>query len=49
MDWIENTIIKKYHNANPEDLKLIKIVDTEDEVLDVIDNFYKKYNLRPIF
>lgn len=49
MDWIENVMIKKYFNASPEDMKLIKIVDTEDEVLEVIDTFYKKYNLSPNF
>ncbi|QYJ67956.1 LOG family protein [Flavobacterium litorale] len=49
MDWIEQTVINKYENASPNDLKLIKIVDTEDEVLDVIDSFYKKYNLSPNF
>jgi hypothetical protein len=26
-----------------------KIVDTADEVVDVLDNFYKKYNLKPNF
>ena len=31
-------------NANPEDMNLIKVVDTEDEVLEALDNFYKKYN-----
>jgi hypothetical protein len=36
-------------NANPEDLNLIKVVDTEDEVLEVLDNFYKKYNFTPNF
>jgi len=30
-------------------MDLIKIVDNEDEVLDVLDNFYKKYNLSPNF
>jgi hypothetical protein len=28
---------------------LLKIVDTEDEVVEVLDNFYKKYNLKPNF
>jgi hypothetical protein len=36
-------------NANQDDLNLIKIVDTEDEVLEALDNFYKKYNLSPNF
>lgn len=49
MDWIKNVMVSKYLNASPEDLNLIKIVDTEDEVLQVIDNFYKKYSLSPNF
>lgn len=49
MDWIKTVMVENYANASAEDLKLIKIVDTEDEVLDVIDNFYKKYTLSPNF
>ena len=48
-EWIKNVIVEKHANANPADLDLIKIVDNEDEVLDVLDNFYKKYNLSPNF
>ena len=36
-------------NIEYEDLNLIKIVDTEDEVIEVLDNFYKKYHLSPNF
>jgi len=49
LDWIKNVMIDKMKNANPEDLNLIKIVDNEDEVVTVLDNFYKKYNLSPNF
>lgn len=49
MDWIETVMIEQNKNANPEDLNLIKVVDTEDEVVEVIDAFYKKYNLSPNF
>jgi len=31
------------------DLDLFKIVDNEDEVVDVLDKFYKKYDLAPNF
>ena len=48
-DWIKNVMIDKQKNASPEDLNLIKIVDTEDEVVEALDNFYKKYNLSPNF
>ena len=49
LDWVKTVMIDKEHNANPEDLNLIKVVDTEDEVLEVLDTFYKKYNLSPNF
>ncbi|MFP9098013.1 TIGR00730 family Rossman fold protein [Flavobacterium sp. RHBU_24] len=49
MAWIEETLIGKFHNAGPDDLKLIKVVDTADEVVEVIEAFYKKYSLSPNF
>ncbi|MGX7666125.1 LOG family protein [Flavobacterium pedocola] len=49
LDWVKTVMIDQEKNASPEDLNLIKIVDTEDEVLEVLDNFYKKYNLSPNF
>lgn len=49
MGWIEQTLIGKFKNASPEDLNLIKLVDTADEVVAVIDAFYKKYSLSPNF
>lgn len=48
MDWIKHTLIEE-RNISPKDLDLISIVDTEDEVLEVIDAFYKKYSLSPNF
>ena len=48
MDWIKNTLLEE-GSISPKDLDLISIVDTESEVLEVINNFYKKYNLSPNF
>ncbi|WP_437125368.1 TIGR00730 family Rossman fold protein [Flavobacterium enshiense] len=48
-EWVKAVMIDQEKNASTEDLNLIKIVDTEDEVLEVLDNFYKKYNLSPNF
>ncbi|MCK0132450.1 TIGR00730 family Rossman fold protein [Flavobacteriaceae bacterium F08102] len=48
-DWIKDVLIKQYANASPEDMKLITIVDTEKEVVDILNNFYKKYSLSPNF
>jgi hypothetical protein len=36
-------------NVSPTDLDLIKIVDTEDEVVEIIDAFYKGHTLSPNF
>jgi len=47
-DWIKNTLLEE-GNISIKDLDLISLVDTEDEVLDVIDSFYKKYSLSPNF
>ncbi|PCH76498.1 MAG: TIGR00730 family Rossman fold protein [Flavobacteriaceae bacterium] len=48
MDWIKTTLVEE-KNINPADLELISLVDTSDEVLDVIDTFYNKYSLSPNF
>lgn len=49
IDWMKNVMIKEYKNADEKDLDLFKIVDTEDEVVDVLNCFYQKYNLKPNF
>lgn len=49
IDWIKNVLIEQEHTVSKEDLELFKVVDTEDEVLDVLDQFYKKYDLSPNF
>src|SRR6478752_7077669 len=40
IDWVKTVLITKYKNADEKDLDLFKIVDTEDEVVEVLDNFY---------
>ncbi len=49
MDWIKNTLLDSFHNVSPKDLDLVHLVDHEDEVLDILNSFYKKYNLSPNF
>ncbi|RRJ90330.1 TIGR00730 family Rossman fold protein [Paenimyroides tangerinum] len=49
IDWVKNVLLEKYKNVSPDDMNLIKIVDTADEVVEVLDTFYKKYNLKPNF
>jgi uncharacterized protein (TIGR00730 family) len=47
--WINTVLIEKEKTIHLEDMNLIKIVDTEDEVVKALDDFYKKYNLSPNF
>jgi len=48
-DWVQKVLIDKYENASEDDMKLIRIVDTEQEVVDLLNSFYKKYSLSPNF
>lgn len=49
LHWIEEIVLTQEHNVNPEDLHLINLVDTAEEAVAVIDNFYAKYMLSPNF
>jgi len=49
LDWIKNTLLGEENNINPEDLDLIKLVDTSQEAVDEINKFYKEYMIRPNF
>ena len=49
LDWIENTLIKKYGNVSSGDLKLFRVVDTADEAVEHFNKFYSKYSLKPNF
>jgi uncharacterized protein (TIGR00730 family) len=49
IDWIKQTLIEQEKNADLADLNLFHFVDTSDEVVDIIDNFYAKYLLKPNF
>jgi len=48
IDWVKNTMLTA-KNISPHDLDLIKIVDTEKEVVEIIDAFYKGHTLSPNF
>ncbi|WP_273566966.1 TIGR00730 family Rossman fold protein [Maribacter halichondriae] len=47
-EWIKGTMLQA-GNISPHDLDLIRLVDTEDEVLEIIDSFYKGRSLSPNF
>ena len=49
LEWIKTTLLAKFETISKEDLDLFSVVDTEEEVLVVINNFYAKYSLSPNF
>lgn len=46
--WIKNTMLKE-GNINENDLKLFHLVDTADEAVQIINDFYSRYILKPNF
>ena len=49
MDWVKTTLLHANNNISPKDLDLIHLVDTADEVIDILNDFYKEYGLSPNF
>lgn len=49
LDWIRNTMLLKAKNIGEKDLELLKLVDTADEAVNVINEFYSKYSIKPNF
>jgi uncharacterized protein (TIGR00730 family) len=49
MEWVKNVLVKEVNNVSLEDLDLIEIVDTPDEAVKHITDFYSKYLLKPNF
>jgi len=49
IDWIEKVVLAKENNISEEDLDLFNIVETPDEAVNVINEFYAKYLLSPNF
>lgn len=49
LEWIKNTMLEQERNVNPTDIELINVVDTADEAVKHIIDFYSKYLLKPNF
>lgn len=49
LTWIRTTLLDSFKNISDADVDLIYLVDTADEVLEVLNNFYNEYELSPNF
>ena len=48
VDWIRDRMLEE-KNISENDMNLFKVVDTAEEAVKHIDDFYKKYSLKPNF
>jgi uncharacterized protein (TIGR00730 family) len=49
LEWIKGTLDKKFFTVSPNDIDLLHVVDTSDEAVAIINEFYEKYSLSPNF
>ena len=49
LDWIKATLLARFKTISAKDLELIHVVDTTDEVIEILNNFYTEYQLSPNF
>ena len=49
LDWIKTTLLESFGNISAKDLDLIHVVDSEDEVIEILDGFYNGTGLSPNF
>ena len=49
ISWIKETMLDHEKNISPEDLDMFSIVDSSEEAVGKIDEFYSKYLLKPNF
>jgi uncharacterized protein (TIGR00730 family) len=46
--WLKNTLLNE-KNISPEDIELLEIVDSAEEVMGCLDRFYSNNNFKPNF
>lgn len=49
IDWIKKTMLEQERNINPEDLDLFKLVDTAEDAVNYILDYYAEMSISPNF
>ncbi|MBN2347541.1 MAG: TIGR00730 family Rossman fold protein [Bacteroidales bacterium] len=49
IDWVKQVMLEEEKNISTEDMDLFSVVDTAEEAIGLINNFYSKYLLSPNF
>ena len=47
--WVKEIMLEKEHNISAEDMNYLNIVDTAEEAVKYIEDFYKTHELSPNF
>ena len=49
IEWIKSTMLGKGANVSAKDMDLIQLVDSADDAVEIITDFYSKYDIKPNF
>ncbi len=49
LSWVKETMLLQENNISEKDLELFHVVETADEAVSIINDFYSKYLLKPNF
>lgn len=49
IDWVRKTLLDSFANISEGDIDIVQVVDTAEEVIEILDKFYDEYNLSPNF
>ena len=49
LDWIQAVMLNQEHNIKADDLNIFRLVDTAEDAVTYIDQFYSRYLLSPNF
>ena len=49
IDWLKKTMLVQEKNINPEDLDLFKLVDTAEDAVNYILDYYAEMSISPNF
>ncbi|MFD2518499.1 LOG family protein [Salinimicrobium flavum] len=49
IDWVRATLLDNFQNISAGDMDIVQVVDSAEEVIEILDKFYEEYNLSPNF
>jgi len=49
LTWLKETMLQNTNYISPQDLDLLKVADTPEQVVEHVLNFYTKHPLQPNF